>query len=159
MPDLPDQHHGTEHAAVLAEARRKVRDLDASAVAVMHTGHEDRSVDEILLVVARVIDEIHSEEAEIFFPRRLSQQGAKRRVAVEARETTPDNLRPGVHQTTNRAIADQREIQGCHTALFRVLRLPPHVVVTVPRSSQARTARAFCSRQRATVRPGPTFTE
>src|SRR2546426_4173165 len=39
-PDPANQHHGTEQAPVLAEPRREVRDLDATAVAVMQAGHQ-----------------------------------------------------------------------------------------------------------------------
>src|SRR2546426_7410986 len=146
--DSPNQHHGTEQAAVLAEPRREVRNLDATAVAVMQAGHEVRRVDDVRLLCFHAVGQVHGEKAEIRIAGSLAQQGAKHRVAVEAREAGPHDLAQGTHQRADRPVADQCEVERRHGAAS-----------SGRCASHARTAPTSRSRQCATVRPGPTFTE
>src|SRR6266581_7972432 len=147
-PDPANQHHGTEQAAVLTEPRREVRDLDATAVTVMQAGHQDRRVDEVGLLVFHDIDQVHGEKAEVRIARSLAQQGAKHRVAVEAWEAGPHDLAQGTHQRADRPVPDQGEVERRHGTCS-----------SGRCASHARTASTSRSRQCATVRPGPTFTE
>src|SRR5439155_20447146 len=94
------------------------------------------------------VDQVHGEKAEIRIAGSLAQQGAKHRVAVEAWETGPHDLAQWIHQRADRPVADQCEVERRHGAAS-----------SVPSASQARTAPTSRSRQCATVRPGPTFTE
>src|SRR5207245_11498430 len=113
-------------------------------------GDEDRRVGEVLLLLLCDIAQLHDEKPEVLLSRPLAQQGAKRRVAVEAWKAGPDDLSGRIHERADRAVADQPEIQGGHAPTARV---------AGPCCSHARTARTSRSRQCATVRPGPTFTE
>src|SRR5207245_11406564 len=60
--DVPDEHHRAEHAAVLAEPRREIRDLDRATLAVVEPGDEDRGVGEGLLLVRGDGDQLHREK-------------------------------------------------------------------------------------------------
>ena len=64
-PDLPHQGHGAEHAPVLTEPRGAVGDLDGAAQLVVQPRHQDRRVGEVFLLVARGVDQVHAEEAEV----------------------------------------------------------------------------------------------
>src|SRR3989454_5019067 len=146
--DSPNEHQGTGQGAVLADARQEVRDLDETAVGVVQARHEDRRVDEVRLLVFHDVDQVHGEKAEIRIAGSLAQQGAKHRVAVEAREAAPHDLAQGTHQRADRPVADQGEVERRHGAAS-----------SGRCASHARTAPTSRSRQCATVRPGPTFTE
>src|SRR5207302_6777685 len=87
---------------------------------------------------------------EVRFTLALAQQRAERRVAVEVREAPPHDLAQRIHQSADRSVPDQGEVERAHAAA------PP---VPCACCSQARTAPTSRRRQRAWVRPGPTFTE
>src|SRR2546422_984610 len=99
----------------------------------------------------RAVVQTHSQEAEILVAGPLAEQGAKRGVAVEPREAGPDDLSQRIDERADRPVADQGQVQGRHGVSSASL--------PFARSSHARTARTSGKRHRATVRPGPTFTE
>src|SRR6266542_3630358 len=149
---------GFSSTIAVTEARREVRDLDASAAAVVQTGDEDGRVEQVFLLLRRDIDQLHGEKTKVLVAGALAQQGAKHRIAVEARKAGPDDLARRVHQGADRPVADQAEIQGRHGVVSTGWPLP-RLGVAMTRANQARTARTSRRRQRATVRPGPTLTE
>src|SRR2546430_17721139 len=69
---------------------------------------------EVLLLLLCDIAQLHDEKPEVPLSRPLAQQGAKRRVAVEAWKAGPDDLSGRIHERADRAVADQPEIQGGH---------------------------------------------
>ena len=148
--DPPDQRHGTEHPAVLAESRGEVGDFDAGAARVEQAGDQDRRVDEVFLLLRDAVEQIHREEAGIVLTGPFAQQRAERRIAVEARKACPYNLAKRIHQAADRPVADQPQIEGGHRVAFGVGR---------PCCSQSRTAATSRRRQQAAVGPGPTLIE
>ena len=132
----------------MAEPWREVRDGDAAAAPVVQAGYQDRRIDEVLLLVADVIDQLDRQKAEILVAGAFSEQGTERGIAVEAGEAGPHDLAAGIDQGANRAVPDQAETEGGHPA-----------TAAKPCSNQARTASTSPRRQRATVRPGPTLIE
>src|SRR6266513_1896322 len=153
-PDPAHQHHGTEHPAVLLEAGSEIGDLDARPGAVVQPGDEDRRIDEILLLGTRRLGQLHDEEPEVRFTLALAQQRAEGRVAVEMREAPPHDLAQRIHQSADRSVPDQGEVERAHAAAP-----PAPPAPCAPCCSHARTAPTSRRRQRAWVRPGPTFTE
>ena len=114
--DAPDERHGTEEAPEVLEARREIGDLDAAARAVVLARDEDGRVLEEGLLAARVIDDIHSEDAGSRIARGPAQQRAEHRIAVEAREAAPRHGALGVDEAADGAIPDEREIERVHCA-------------------------------------------
>src|SRR6266516_3557193 len=141
--DLPHQHHRSEHAPVLAEARREIGDLDAPAAVVVQAGREDRCVDEIVLLGPDEVAQLDAAGSEIGVTSLPAQERAKRRIAGEPWEARPHDVARRIQESADRAVADQSEIEGCHR----------------PRSSHARTACTSRRCHRAAVRPGPTLIE
>src|SRR5205807_6189903 len=144
----PDQHHGAELAAILAETGSEIRELHRAPAAVVQSGHENRCVDQIFLLCPGAVEQLDRPEAEIGVRGPIAQQGAEEGVPVEAREARPHDLAQRVHQRAERPVPHQGEIERAHGAAPRA-----------PCRSHARMAPTSRSRQRACVRPVPTFTE
>src|SRR6185503_20423816 len=87
------------------------RHLDGPALAVVQPRDEDRSVRDILLLGARVIENVDSPDADLVGLARALQQAAERGIAIEAGKATPDDLAGRVDQRANIAVADQRKIE------------------------------------------------
>ncbi|MCK7511566.1 MAG: hypothetical protein MZV70_51010 [Desulfobacterales bacterium] len=48
--NLPDHHHGHEHAAILMKAGRKIRHFDDGAVLICQTGNQNSRIGQIGLL-------------------------------------------------------------------------------------------------------------
>ena len=103
--------HGVEHAPVLDEPGHAVGDLDRRARPIEQTGYEDGRVPAIGLLGVRKVEHLDGVDAALIPGRRIVEQCAERRIAVETGETPPDDRSVRIHQQPDGAIADQREVE------------------------------------------------
>lgn len=116
--NLPDQHHGREHPAVLTEAGGKVSDLDRASPGIGQAGCHNRGIGKIGLLGLNPVQQLNRTITHSLARGVLLQQGTENRIAVEAGKTAPDDLRRGVDQGADPAVADQGKIQGAFLSLI-----------------------------------------
>jgi hypothetical protein len=115
--DDSDQLRWTEGPVIRTKSRRKIGNLDRSALAIGQDGRNDGGVAQI---VGRKVDHaVQNDVAKALFLI-ARQQPAKYRVAVEAREAPPDEPRRRLHQSGRTAVTDDRQIEPevVHCRLF-----------------------------------------
>ena len=114
-PHAAHQHQRVVDATVLAEARRVVGDLHRIAIGIFQPRHQHRGIGDVVLRcrdLAFQLDRVTS----VARMRRL-QQGAERRVAVEAWHARPHHFGPRVDQRREAAVADQGQFQRTHAVV------------------------------------------
>ncbi len=105
-PDLPDQHYGDEHTAVLTETGGEIRNLDHPIPGIDEAGKEHRRVRKIGLIGLGLIDELNSVVPKALTRIVFTQQAAKYRIAVEAGQATPYHFGCLIYQGPDVTIAD-----------------------------------------------------
>jgi len=146
-PDPANQHHGTEQAPVLAEPRREAVTFDATAVAVMQAGHQDRRVDEVRLLVFHDIDQVHSEK-----PKSVSRARSRSR---EQNTGSPSKRGKQAHTTSLRGLTSApivpfRTRASRATSWERLFGAPRQ-----PRANRGRRRAAAVGHGFAPARPSP----
>ena len=111
-PHAPHQHHRPKGPVVAKEAWREVGDLDATAPVVEQPRAQDRGVFVIGLFGLHAAFEYDLQTAVRADAVGRIQQRVEHRVGVEARHAAPHEARAGVDQRTDRAIADEAEVQA-----------------------------------------------
>ncbi len=127
--DLADQHLRPECAVAGFEPRTEVGNLDAAGFSAQR-GLQDRGVGDIALNGAGLIFDLDRKDAVVRRRLGMTKQGLKNRIAVEARQATPDHPRLAIDERADAAISDQSKIKALQWSVtFRAL---PAAAATMP---------------------------